>query len=122
MPDQGWTATLAGALRELKFAAAYGASKSGVISLSRTTAIEYGADKIQCNGLCPGSILTPMTLPMLQNQDVAAHLRETVPWGEGGLTRGPEEIAHAAVWLASEEAGWVTGVILPVDGGFAIHP
>ncbi len=67
------------------------------------------------------AILTPMTAPMLQNEPVMGFLKAAVPWGEGGISRGPEEVAHAAVWLASDEASWVTGVALPVDGGYSIH-
>ncbi len=62
-----------------------------------------------------------MTIPMLQNEPVLGFLKAAVPWGEGGISRGPEEVAHAAVWLASDEASWVTGVALPVDGGYSIH-
>lgn len=62
-----------------------------------------------------------MTAPMLQSEEVVGFFKSAVPWGEGGVGKGPEEIANAAVWLASNEAGWVTGVALPVDGGYTVH-
>ncbi|KAK3308728.1 putative 2-(R)-hydroxypropyl-CoM dehydrogenase [Chaetomium strumarium] len=111
----------AAGLREVKLSSAYCASKAAVISLTKATALEYGSARIQCNAICPGTVLTPMTAPMLSNDLAMDFFKAVVPWGDGGVDRGPEEIAYAAAWLASEEAGWVTGVALPVDGGFSVH-
>ncbi|KAK3682406.1 hypothetical protein B0T22DRAFT_471001 [Podospora appendiculata] len=109
-------------LREMSRCAAYCTSKAALVSLTKVTALEYGHVKIQCNAICPGVIATAMTIPLLQNDNSVSFFKAAVPWeGEVGISKGPEEIANAAIWLASEETGWVTGVALPVDGGFAIH-
>ncbi|KAK4143712.1 short-chain dehydrogenase [Dichotomopilus funicola] len=111
----------AAGLREVKLSGAYCASKAAVISLTKSTALEYGAARIQCNAICPGTIITPMTAPVLAHDEALAFFKTAVPWGDGGVSRGPEEIANAAVWLASDETSWVTGVALPVDGGYSVH-
>ncbi|KAK3332185.1 putative 2-(R)-hydroxypropyl-CoM dehydrogenase [Cercophora scortea] len=109
-------------LREMGRCAAYCTSKAALVSLTKVTALEYGHAKIQCNAICPGVIATAMTTSLLQNDATVSFFNAAVPWeGEVGVSKGPKEIANAAIWLASEETGWVTGVALPVDGGFAIH-
>ena len=97
--------------------AAYNASKGGVILLARNMAADYGAFGIRVNCLCPGLIDTPMTeglkapeLARIREGFVAAHLL--------GRTGRPEEVAAAALFLASEDASFVTGAALVVDGGF----
>jgi NAD(P)-dependent dehydrogenase (short-subunit alcohol dehydrogenase family) len=62
-----------------------------------------------------------MTEALLHNEHAMQFLKTAVTWGDGGVSRGPEEVANAAVWLASDEASWVTGVALPVDGGYSVH-
>lgn len=90
----------------------YGASKHGVVSLTRSGAIEYARDGIRINAVAPGAIETA-ALASLPAEAKAGYAAE-IPMGRLGQ---PDEIANAAVWLLSDEAAFVTGVILPVDGG-----
>ena len=95
--------------------AAYCASKGGVLNMTRQVAIDYAKDRIHVNALCPGFTKTAMTRPNFENSEVDQTMRATTPWGEWGEA---EEVARGAVFLASEDAAWVTGVGLPVDGGY----
>lgn len=92
---------------------AYSAAKAAVINLTRAVSIELAPDRIRVNAICPGAILTPL----LHRGDPEA-LRPTLaayqPWPEAGQ---PEDIAAAALYLASDEASFVTGTALVVDGG-----
>lgn len=96
----------------------YNASKAAVISITHSMAAELAPDKIRVNAIAPGVGRTPMFEAMFEGEGAAdaAHDRlvETMPLGR--LSR-PSDIAAAAVYLASDEAEFVTGVILPVDGG-----
>ena len=96
----------------------YGATKAGIISLTKTMGLSLAKDKIRVNCICPGSIDTPMLrTAMATSGDFEANWRRTemvIPMGRIGM---PEEIAHATLFLSSEEAGYITGVALPVDGG-----
>lgn len=95
---------------------AYNASKGGVVLLSKNVAMDYGRLGIRCNAICPGFINTPMLnevmglMPQLQ----ADVIRET----KLGRLGRPEEIAGAAYFLASDDASYVTGQTLVVDGGY----
>jgi len=95
---------------------AYVASKHGVIGLTKTAALECAKLGIRVNAVCPGVIKTPMmdrlTADKKEVEDQFARLE---PIGRFGL---PEEIANAVVWLCSDEASFVTGLTMPVDGGF----
>ncbi|MBI4896909.1 MAG: beta-ketoacyl-ACP reductase [Actinobacteria bacterium] len=88
--------------------AAYGASKAGLIGLARTLAKEYARKKITVNCVAPGPVATAMT------EGLVDKLIEDVPAGRAGT---PEEVAAAVGFLASEEAAYITGAVLPVDGG-----
>ncbi|WP_298823844.1 SDR family NAD(P)-dependent oxidoreductase [uncultured Planococcus sp.] len=94
---------------------AYTASKGGVVALTRVMAADYGKHNIRVNCICPGAINTPMISEVLDIPEIAKNY-ETGPLGRVGE---PEEIAGAALFLASDEASYVTGVILPVDGGWS---
>ena len=89
----------------------YCASKAGMILLSKTMAAEYAKQKIRVNCICPGMINTPMMAPNLP-----ALQMDFIPQGRAGE---PEEIAQAALFLASDDASYVTGVFLSVDGGWS---
>jgi 3-oxoacyl-[acyl-carrier protein] reductase len=94
---------------------AYTSSKHGVIGLTRQLAIDYGAHGIRANALCPGSIDTEMSRVFLaENPDVAT-LVNSVPAGRQG---SPEEIARLAAFLAGDEAPFITGAVLTIDGGW----
>ena len=97
----------------------YNASKGGVILLTKNMAIDYGRMGIRANCICPGFIDTPLFRQVVGNDAFPAHYRERIrEQHKLGRFGRPEEIAGAALFLASEDASFVTGVALPVDGGF----
>lgn len=91
----------------------YTATKGGLVSMTRSIAIEYAPD-IRANVVCPGVIETPMLEAAAEdNEDVAAMIEETpLPVGQ------PEDVGSVVTFLASEDARYVTGAVLPVDGGY----
>jgi 3-oxoacyl-[acyl-carrier protein] reductase len=94
---------------------AYGAAKAGVIQLTRNLAIEYGPLGIRANVICPGPMSTPQMEAWLATLGPAGErFGRQVPLGRLGHA---DEIASAAVFLASDEAAYVTGAVLAVDGG-----
>jgi NAD(P)-dependent dehydrogenase (short-subunit alcohol dehydrogenase family) len=95
--------------------AAYSAAKHGVIGLTKSAALEYAAQGIRINAVCPGMIDTPMTRGDPGKEVMFDTLVATSPTGRRGL---PEEIAEAAVWLCSDKASFVIGQGIPVDGGW----
>ncbi|GGC89317.1 short-chain dehydrogenase [Thalassobacillus devorans] len=95
---------------------AYTASKGGVVALSRVMAVDYGKYNIRVNCICPGAIDTPMIQEVLDNPEIAKNY-EAGPLGRVGK---PEEVAQAALFLASEESSYITGLIMPVDGGWSV--
>ena len=98
---------------------AYIASKHGVLGLTRTAAVEYGAQGIRVNALCPGAILTPMTDRLLgADPERAERMAQFIPMARFGT---PDEVAEAAVWLCSDAAAYVNGLALPIDGGYLAH-
>ena len=97
--------------------AAYTASKHGVLGITRAAAIDYAADGIRINAICPGAIDTPMLRAAMERrgrnpQDVASRLSLLNRFGRVG------EIAQAALWLCSDESGFTVGHALAVDGGY----
>ena len=111
------TASIAGLLGS-PGQASYGAAKAGVINLTRCMAIDGAAIPIRVNCICPGFIETPMVLAYLEGQDDPAASRAEVDAMHplGGIGR-PADIANGFVYLASDEASWVTGTALTIDGG-----
>jgi len=92
----------------------YNASKAGVIALTRQMAVEWSRHGIRANAVCPGVIDTPM-LRIMDRPDVGQrYLDEGVPLGRLGT---PEEVARLIAFLSSDEASYVTGVAVPIDGG-----
>jgi NAD(P)-dependent dehydrogenase (short-subunit alcohol dehydrogenase family) len=95
---------------------AYAASKGGVVQLTRTAALEYATQHVRVNCVCPGVIDTPM-IERFAHDDPAAleALAQLEPVGRLGR---PEEVADLALYLCSEQASFITGAVIPVDGGF----
>jgi NAD(P)-dependent dehydrogenase (short-subunit alcohol dehydrogenase family) len=93
----------------------YTAAKHGVLGLTKCAAAEYYARGIRTNAICPGVTLTPMMQGFIEaSPEMAEVLKATVPGGEFGK---PADVAAAAVWLCSNQARWVNGQSLIVDGG-----
>ena len=97
---------------------AYMTSKGGVITLTKCIAAYYGAQGVRANVIAPGMIDTPMSKRMQGKPDIMAYLEEHQPLGALGR---PEDIAAAALFLASGEAAFITGAVLSVDGGWHNH-
>lgn len=99
-------------------ATAYNAAKGGVVNLTRSVADDLAQYNIRVNSICPGFVDTPMTEEALKDEEFKDHVLNNTPLGR---VAQPEEIASVAVFLASEEASYITGVNLPVDGGWTSH-
>jgi NAD(P)-dependent dehydrogenase (short-subunit alcohol dehydrogenase family) len=93
--------------------AAYTAAKGGVHALTKQIAVEFGRQRVRCNAISPAFIVTERTVQGLTAADLAA-VAQSYPLGRLGE---PADIANAAVFLASEESSFITGVDLPLDGG-----
>jgi len=102
--------------------AVYDASKAGVLALMRSLAVELGADGIRVNAVCPGNTITDHHINRLAEQNVTLQQIREMTRGYGALGRAaePSEIANAIYFLASDEASFITGHTLVVDGGFSI--
>jgi dihydroanticapsin dehydrogenase len=99
--------------------AAYNAAKGGVIALTRQLAVDYGPLGIRVNCICPGEVDTPMTRKKIGLAQIEQHLKPAAERCHLKRVGTPQDIANAVMFLASDEASWITGVILPVDGGFS---
>lgn len=93
---------------------AYAASKGGLDALTRAIAVDYAAEGIRCNVVNPGLIDTPMAAPLLSNPDMLNPILSQYMIRRPGK---PEEVAKMVLYLASDEATWVTGGTFPIDGG-----
>ncbi|HKF77166.1 MAG TPA: glucose 1-dehydrogenase [Candidatus Dormibacteraeota bacterium] len=94
---------------------AYSAAKAGVINLTQGIAVRYGAHGIRCNAIAPGTIRTPVWQERVARDPVV--FQRLVKWYPLGRVGEPDDIASAAMFLASDEAAWITGTVLRVDGG-----
>ena len=99
----------------LRNRAAYSASKGAIVSLTRNMALDYAADKVRVNCLCPGFVNTPLLASLPPER--RAKLSALHPLGRLGE---PEDIAHMALFLISDQASWITGQAIAVDGGFNV--
>ena len=99
-------------------ATAYNAAKGGVVNLTRSVADDLAPHNVRVNSICPGFVDTPMTKEALEDEDFREHVIGETPLGR---VAEPEEIAGPAAFLASDEASYITGVNLPVDGGWTSH-
>ena len=94
----------------------YGVTKAGVIMFTRTIAVEYGEYGIRCNCVAPSTIRSPMIEPYLQDKQAKKTLESTFPLRSIG---DPEDISGAVAYLCSDDAKWITGTVLTVDGGMS---
>lgn len=93
---------------------AYNAAKAGVVNLTRTVAIDHAREGIRVNAVCPGPIGTPLLNPLLDAPGAQAEYARVVPMGRVGQ---PEEVAAVVAFLASDDASYITGAAIVVDGG-----
>ncbi|MBB4146183.1 SDR family oxidoreductase [Rhizobium rhizoryzae] len=97
----------------------YASAKGGVHMFTRTLAQEVAADGIRVNAIAPGAIRTPINKDAWESDEELSKLLRLIPYGRIGE---PEDVAKAAVWLASDEADYITGTTLYVDGGMSLYP
>lgn len=107
------------ALTGVRNRAAYSASKGAVVALTRNMALDYAPRGIRVNAIAPGFVDTPLLAPLHKDPARLAAIAQMHPLGRLGQ---PDDIASAVTFLASAEASWITGIILPVDGGFSAGP
>lgn len=98
--------------------AAYNVSKGALNQFNRSIAVEYGSYGIRSNSICPGLIETDMTADLMKDENLMKEWSKEYPIGRFGK---PEDVANACLYLASDESSFVTGTVLPVDGGFTAH-
>ena len=110
------------ALTGSPFSPLYSMAKGGITAMVKALALALAPDGIRCNAICPASVATPMLRVFLDRNDeglsdeqLLEFVKRTVPLGRAAR---PEEIANVALFLASDESSFITGVPLPVDGGF----
>ena len=97
----------------------YAASKGGVMLMMKSIAQEVAPYRIRVNSICPGAIRTPINRPAWETPEAYRELLKLIPYKRIGE---PEDIARAAVWLASDEADYITGTNLYIDGGMTLYP
>jgi NAD(P)-dependent dehydrogenase (short-subunit alcohol dehydrogenase family) len=97
---------------------AYTASKGGVLSLTKSLAVQYGHEGIRANAICPGPIMTPMLETLFPNEEEKMKRLNRIPMGRFGRA---EDIVWAGIFLASDESSWMTGSQFVVDGGITVN-
>ena len=97
----------------------YAASKGGVMLMMKSLAQEVASKRIRVNSIAPGAIKTPINHDAWATPEAEKKLLQLIPYGRVGVV---EDIAKAAVWLASDESDYVTGASLFVDGGMTLYP
>ena len=97
---------------------AYTASKGGMISLTKSLAVQYAKQGIRANAICPGPIETPLLRTLWTSEEERNKRLNRIPLGRFGA---PEDIVYLALYLASDEASWTTGSVMLVDGGVTSH-
>lgn len=98
------------------FVPAYSASKGGVMQLTKSLAVAWAKDNIRVNAVAPGWIATPLTQALQDDAARSQGILDRTPMGRWGT---PADVAKAVLFLASDQAAFITGAILPVDGGYA---
>ncbi|MGZ8365455.1 MAG: SDR family NAD(P)-dependent oxidoreductase [Nitrospira sp.] len=98
--------------------AAYTASKGALDALTRALAVEYAKEGIRCNVVNPGLIDTPMAAPLMANPDMLQPILAQYAIRRPGT---PEEVGNLVLYLASDEAAWMTGATIPIDGGMTVY-
>ena len=106
--------SIAGILGRALTGSAYSASKGAVRTFTKTTAIQHASENIRCNSIHPGPVDTPMLSGISDNPDILSARTKEVPLGRLGRSR---DIAYGALYLASDESVWITGIELIIDGG-----
>jgi NAD(P)-dependent dehydrogenase (short-subunit alcohol dehydrogenase family) len=97
---------------------AYTASKGAVLALTKSLAVQFGRQHVRVNAICPGPILTPLLADLFPSEEEKMKRLNRIPLGRFGL---PEDIAFAALFLASDESSWMTGTEFVVDGGITVN-
>ncbi|OQV08753.1 hypothetical protein CLAIMM_12976 [Cladophialophora immunda] len=117
--DRGWIINIASVLSfgGMPGSISYVASKGAVMQMTKTIALEYASNGIHCNAICPGFTMTTLLGPLLEEAGKSQLEEISAKHPLGGIGK-PEDIAKAAVFLASDDAAWVTGIPLVVDGGY----
>jgi NAD(P)-dependent dehydrogenase (short-subunit alcohol dehydrogenase family) len=109
------TASIAGLVGNSRVpASAYTVSKGAVMALTKQIAVSYAANGIRCNAMCPGPIETPILAPWFEEEGVRERFEEHIPIGRIGQ---PSDVAKLALFLASDDSSWITGALIPIDGG-----
>ena len=97
----------------------YAASKGGVMLMMKSMAQEVAGFRIRVNSICPGAVRTPINRPAWETPEAYQDLMRLIPYNRIGE---PEDIARAAVWLASDQADYINGTSLFIDGGMCLYP